>query len=1000
MIAGTAVLALIVVHLGFYFEDSLSLLTGHKTLLEATIKQGVDSADVAEADFLASPTSPSSVSRLEPLLGSPSSGSYAGLPQTLDDEPPPVLFYGGVRVRPLHSMPVDGRTTQNPELQWPGFHQIRAVDSKAYGVVKVPWALEKATTALAEWYLCVRTVQHFDGLAHRDGTLVTPCIGQMKELALLPPPKLTPCDPFSAGGCADQRVHIPPGECAHSYLGCIRDSIADQRWNTWFQQVFLPAFAKYSRTRLRPGEGVADADILNKGYHVISTCHHVLLTYAPWCRLRTSQFNDWMLNLDTGLPPGRNSTPILPELKRKLYVTLSLDRKEPVLKESMIPLSPERRALSATLGSEVYNSAQTAPLVSRRAMLQQVAKYFRSVSTCGRLNEHDAQAIERLKWRAWPAAGGALPNFDPVNDLGPNSTGYVNEDNVTDAELAAAPTLFHASDFPNETLDESPEFGSVYLRRVRSRYPVILAVRRDDDRLRTAKRPTRNLMYDYNHRVIGFHVCIVGALRNFSSTVRMIRRRYLDTLRPQRIHVVTSDHGHKDYYKDLDESMTKAEKKAAARAALMNRYAALVPFAATLLVVPNGMTMKNECLNCRGAFMKELARMSLLSDLARSYVVELVFVFRPDLFPWMPLYLTPFFPESREMSVLGSHFGYMPRDRGSSHTYTAPADGPSDDPSVVQDADVLQYRLNASDYHYTLGRDRGFMPTHFGYINDINITKFSIVFHTRVSLGLDNAWIGDAMLLGHWTVVNHWLMHFSTTLGSATDLWEDLQSGEKHQARFADRYIMPMFKLAVEAGVSTHHVHIRNFDFMFSLYRTSQAINNNLFALHVSYAAFQEMTIVRDYPTKYQESLCKHYRFSPINVNLTQEYGKNTMLAFHGSIGRIVYSPMPMEACRRAPTPPALPTCYPPFVRVPLSSRNAFKAPCAPFCGHINLLAVEGICLFTGKTGKHPRTFGKPNTATYSESPQTRSYAGGEVARFNVVFPQSVRRRKPSDLIP
>ncbi|CUE87462.1 membrane-associated protein, putative [Bodo saltans] len=988
---------LIVINVVLWMPESTNISRGHSEMEESSIRVGNRSKFTNQPPSSSSSSSAVGDNEDQPIPGKIIVDPLIPLPV---EDPIQTLYVGGHEVKPLGTIPMDGRSGLNIDYLPPGVHQVRAVD-RAYGVHKIPWALQRATTALAEWFQCVRTLQYFRGLAHPDGTLISPCVGQMKNLSSLPPPKLTPCDPDGSARCSEQQVHIPAGECAYQYLGCVKDSLADERWNIWFQTTFLPVFAVHSRHFLRPGEGVSDDDVKGKGFHIISTCHHVLLTTAPWCGLRTSDFNDWTMDIERGFPPGRNEQlPMLTEQRRKLYVSMSQAAKEPVLPSTLISLSPQNASYALTVGAEVLKSAWKAPHVPRRLLLKNAKKLFTEASNVGRLNSVDAEAISDLHWIPWPTADGSPSPVDYRTI--PNETDH-NELNETIFYPPVTPSpdagdLLSAKDFPQESLERSPKHGSVYFQRVRMRYPIIFAARREDAALQTGKRPTRDTMIDEHDKIRGFHVCIFGALRNLSSTVRQIRRRYLDTMRPERIHIITNDVGVKDYSPEVAHIVNAQERLAAARAKLFINYMGITPFAATMLAVPTGLTKKNECLHCRGSFMKELARMSLLSDLQHNYPVEIVFVFRPDSFPLLPIHLIPFFPEDQKLHVQGSLMGYHPHDRTPHQAAkTASASGTED---AVPDADVIQYRLVASDYPFTIVRDRGFVPTHFGYINDINITKYTVVFHTRVTLGLDFGWTGDPVLFGHWNVVNHWLQHFSTTMGSATDMWEERQPGEKHQYRFYSRFVQPLFKLGVEAGALTHALDMRIFDFMFSLYRTNPSINYNLFALPTNFAAYQEMTIIRNYPTKYQEGLCKHYRFVPASVNLTQSYGKTSLLTWNGAIGKVVHTALPMEACKRSPTPPGLPTCYPPFERVPLSSRNAFKAPCAPFCGHANLLAIEGICIFTGKTGKHPRTFGKPGMATYSESPISRSHIEGEVQRFNVVFPQSVRRRNISDLLP
>lgn len=171
-------------------------------------------------------------------------------------------------------------------------------------------------------------------------------------------------------------------------------------------------------------------------------------------------------------------------------------------------------------------------------------------------------------------------------------------------------------------------------------------------------------------------MCLFGALRNLSATLPSIQTNFIATMRPERLHIVTNDNGYERFLpQEEKETQTSAPKGtrekirrapnviAQAKADFFNHHFHLllvqrkVKVARFMAVMDRLAEMLHGCRTCRGVFMKEMCRVSILSDVrappgATSWrSVELVFITRPDAIPRMPVFLTPYQDGHRVESV-------------------------------------------------------------------------------------------------------------------------------------------------------------------------------------------------------------------------------------------------------------------------------------------------------------------------------------------------------------
>ena len=563
------------------------------------------------------------------------------------------------------------------------------------------------------------------------------------------------------------------------------------------------------------------------------------------------------------------------------------------------------------------------PCVPRETLLRHAEDILRGASSSPRLSDgvrltkEDAEAIQGIRWRRLPEGGTVA-----AGDLEPEGSA-----------------------------------GVVYLRRVRTKYPVLVALRRDASGLNErTSRARAAAPLDPQGKNIGVHFCVFGAIRGLTETAEPIRKNYITSMRPQRIHIVTNDAGfHPEAKNDSIRDGGSAWVSPSARlAASVSAHLRVVKAwnVSTFLVLKSGATeVSNRCTHCRGAWMKEMCRMTLLSEIQQGYNVDVVFLFRPDAFPLRPITLTSAFR------------AYAPPQGTPLGRYAAQ---PEPWASTAEEPDRMVWRLSTTP-GYSLVRDRGFIPASVAVKNDLEVTPHTIVFHTRVTFALDMNWIGDPVVFGHWNVVNVFLEHFSVTMGSSVDGWDERDAGEKHQARFYRRYFEPLWKLGVEAGAAPRMPDVRVFDFMFTLFRSNPWINHNLFKLPVEYAAYQEMTIFRGHPTKFWRAKCARYTFVPLVTNLTSHVSGR--LLHHGMVGELTFEELPMAMCQRHATPPGLPSCFAQPERAAVKPEQARRmtAMCFPFCGYINALSLEGMCLYVGSMASPSRCM-----ASYSETPMTR----------------------------
>ena len=298
--------------------------------------------------------------------------------------------------------------------------------------------------------------------------------------------------------------------------------------------------------------------------------------------------------------------------------------------------------------------------------------------------------------------------------------------------------------------------GTIKFRRTGVRYPVLFATRKP------LPPPHEGRVFQ-DGKLAGFHACMFGSRRNVSSTFDRLKSHLLTTTRPQFLHVVTSADGVEEYGSELTSPQH--------RASLLSSYLDVVSRdASTFLAMERDLaTSRHKCVICRGFFLREVCRATILSEMQRGAPVELVMIFRPDMHMWNPIHLVPY-------------------------VGTAEAE-----PTTTIAAPVESLRLHTTPL-WSLVADKGFLPTTFGVYNDINISKSMAVVHCRVTFPLDMHWIGDPIIIGHWTVMNHWLECFSVITASTRLVWIDDNAGETHHAAFYRWYMRPLFELAREHG--------------------------------------------------------------------------------------------------------------------------------------------------------------------------------------------------------
>lgn len=487
--------------------------------------------------------------------------------------------------------------------------------------------------------------------------------------------------------------------------------------------------------------------------------------------------------------------------------------------------------------------------------------------------------------------------------------------------------------------------GTVLFKRTGVRYPVLYAARK----ALPAGTEEHNAVFDGSSKLSGFHACMFGSKRNISSTIERIRTHLLSTTRPQYLHVVTSADGIEDLSNQTDAF------SAMSRAQLLNSYLQIVGSDASSFVVMERdlATTRHKCVICRGFFLREVCRATILSEMHRGAQVDLVMIFRPDMYMWNPVHLTP---------------------------YVGDAEGhPSNAPSGV----VHKWRLHTTPL-WSLVVDKGFLPTTFGVYNDINITASMVVVHCRVTFPLDMHWIGDPIIVGHWTVMNHWLECFSVVTASNRLEWIDDNAGETHHAAFYRWYMRPLFELGREGGFASDALQIRVFDFQFSLFRSDPIVNAQLLSLGPNYVAYQQQTIFNKFATKWDHGECMRYYFVPKQYNVSSFYA-NPRLYFFGEIGRVKMIRIPQRYCSEVRTPPGIQTCFAQYQRIIFYKKGKnIHNPCKPYCGVFPLLMREGICAHVGNKGPRQRYI-----STFSTTPMFRNHSG-EVLRFNLVNPQYV----------
>ena len=584
---------------------------------------------------------------------------------------------------------------------------------------------------------------------------------------------------------------------------------------------------------------------------------------------------------------------------------------------------------------------------TRDELLRNAARIVEGASRHGKpLNSEDDAMIREIKWMDWR-----------------NATPLASGTGSATSEIGA--TFIE----PHEVSGDSPG-GSVFLRRLGRRYPLVLAMRKEEHAkgVGSSRQP-----FDSDDDLIGFHACMFGSKRNLSQTIGGLMQMLLEPTRPQRLHVVSSTDGVDQLLPDFGGDVSKA------RAHFLNEFLRIVsPIASTLLVSESNLPTKHHgCVICRGFFPRELCRASILKDIAMGVPTDLVMIFRPDMHMWNPVQLNPY--------IAGGEVEVEP-GTPSKEQASAALHNPHET--------ISKWRLKTKPL-WSLVVDKGFLPTTFGVINDINLTMHTIVVHCRVTLPLDLHWIGDPVIVGHWEVMNHWLEMFSIMTSTGDEQrfkWIDSDAGEIHHAKFYRQYMRPMFDLATEAGVAKP-IDLRMFDFQFSLFRSDPLVHAQIMDLSMGngkgkgpqYVTYQETTIFTKFATKWDYGECMRYNFVPKQFNVTSFYTTTPILYFSGEIGRVKMHRIPINFCSAVRTPPGIQTCFAQYQRIVYykKGRNIHN-PCKPYCGVFPILYKEGLCVHVGNKGPKQRYL-----ATLSKTPMVRN-ASGEVLRFNLINPQYV----------
>ena len=811
---------------------------------------------------------------------------------------------------------------------------------------------------------------------------------------------------------------------------CAPNSVASPVWTIWFRLVFVPAylhvfyhdrdvliglmelFQKYWLTSVND-------ERMNKSTYssskptllelvrlaskevpdIAASCTNMALDAAPWCsNLATDGMNSWLLVE----PPAP-----------RVFVPLVVKQSEDSSAFDNITASP------AGIDQMINSSSQTNTTGRLSVSAMRLRRSYLRNLTIGN--------VKRIFASASPpehvAADGSENNASPSPQLLSDEDEKMVRDIVWSPFPQGGEQLLH-------TADEGAS-GTFYFRNVNTRYPVQLALYNLTS-TQAAKSPSRSSTAPSaaSRTVPGFHLCLYGPFRNISATLPVIKANFIDTMRPERIHIVTSDYGHEDHLpadafattydmpsrrgmKPTPRRVNNATKEetAAARDAYfrynLDVFARLGVELASFIAVVDGLPLRlNGCKVCRGAFAKEMCRVAIVSDVKRSQrPAGLVFVTRPDAVPRAPLNLEVHVDDGaaarggrdagrvdRAGVPLGSYRRHIEDELKSSDGTT----------SYGNQSQSFNYRLYSTPT-FSIVPDRGMAPAAMGVINDYNLSRTSVLVHTRVTFSLDLSWIADPVLLGHWSVLQHWLMQFSIMSSSpVTTPWREAIAGERNQFAFFSTYIRPLFLLA--ASESRHHgaasaaqdhrrreVSVHVFDFMVTLFRNVPAIDKHLFDLPINYAAYQEMTINRKHPTKFFRAGCMKYTFHQQYDGVASYYDpKSSQTTFWGAIGRMTFRPRPMWQCQQLNSVPGLPTCFPQFdlATVPTTFKGKrIVLPCTPFCNVLSILHPEGLCLFVGQKEHRSKHY-----AALSLTPMTRSYETGEVMRFNVVFPQKVLR--------
>jgi hypothetical protein len=175
-------------------------------------------------------------------------------------------------------------------------------------------------------------------------------------------------------------------------------------------------------------------------------------------------------------------------------------------------------------------------------------------------------------------------------------------------------------------------------------------------------------------------------------------------------------------------------------------------------------------------------------------------------------------------------------------------------------------------------------------------------------------------------------------------------------------------------------IQLRPFDFMISLYRPHPLKNKVIFSTTIKNAPFQDETLFRKFPLRWQYADCMYYKYMVRQAGMSVTYPREHLF-FAGSMGKLKFIKLPMAFCQAVAVPPSLQNCFVQTQRMVFYKKgNSVNNPCKPYCNVFPIFLPEGLCLNIGSSNV------KSKLATVSDTPMWRGESG-EVFKFSVTNP-------------